>query len=1055
MNKRILSILLTLCTVICLVPTAVFAATQTAGSWSGLQNLINSTDNLSVSLSSDISWGGSPLTVPAGKTVTLDLNGKAIDAQNNGTVIVVNGTLTIKNSGADLAGPIGVGAGPITGNIKNGKAVDQKAGGILVASGGKLVMNSGWLTNCVDDSGQISAAGGIYVSENASFEMAGGIITGCTGSNLLCAAGVVNYGTFTMSGNATISGSKTKYTSSNGVAVCNAGTLNANGGTVQTGQLCTNYATIQSTGKNATVFYCNVSNTGMGTISGGTYNYPVENYGIITGGIFNGTVTSGGTINDGIFNGTVDNTRVVTGGTFNGTTTGIYTVTFDSGVPSQIRANAPATAPVAPTRKGYTFKCWLKDGTPYDFTQDVTQNISLTADWTAKSYTVKFDTAGGTAITDKPLSWSDKVLNGISAPSKVGYDFNGWKCGGRTISTNTTYADLATDDNVTSITLTADWTVRSYTVKFDTVGGTTIADKTNVQLIDKVLDGVTDPERIGYDFIGWKCDGKMVSADTTYADLAADDNVTSITLTADWTEKSYTVKFDTAGGTAIADKTNVKWTDKVLEGVADPEKIGYDFIGWKCDGRTISTNTTYADLATDDNVTSITLTADWTEKSYTVKFDTVGGTVISDKLGVKWTDKVLEGITDPQKIGYDFNGWKCGDRTITKDTTYADLAVDDNVTTIILKAEWQDNEKPTGKIEIDKYQWESIPDEIIFGLFFKDAQKVTITASDSSKEPVKIEYLLSDKKLSDAELASAVFTEYTDPFNITPVQENMSRVIVYVKLTDKADNVTYISSNGIVMDSIKPIIRGVESGKTYCEAQTVTIDEEYIDTVTVINGTEVRLDKNGRFVLSPADGEQKIIVKDKAGNTAEMTVTVNNGHTALADDGDCTTPVYCRFCNEEAVAAKHHDFTGAWHSDENSHWHECQNENCSIAEIKAEHSGGKASCKDKAICEDCGKAYGDLDATNHADLKHVPAKAATKDAEGNIEYWYCKACGKVYGDAAATKEITKADTVIKKLTDAPKTGDRNNLLLWISLLLVSGGAAISAYAVSNKKRKSN
>ena len=411
---------------------------------------------------------------------------------------------------------------------------------------------------------------------------------------------------------------------------------------------------------------------------------------------------------------------------------------------------------------------------------------------------------------------------------------------------------------------------------------------------------------------------------------------------------------------------------------------------------------------------------------------------------------MLEGITDPQKIGYDFNGWKCGDRTITKDTTYADLAVDDNVTTIILKAEWQDNEKPTGKIEIDKYQWESIPDEIIFDLFFKDAQKVTITASDSSKEPVKIEYLLSDKKLSDAELASAVFTEYTDPFNITPVQENMSRVIVYVKLTDKADNVTYISSNGIVMDSIKPIIRGVESGKTYCEAQTVTIDEEYIDTVTVINGTEVRLDKNGRFVLSPADGEQKIIVKDKAGNTAEMTVTVNNGHTALADDGDCTTPVYCRFCNEEAVAAKHHDFTGAWHSDENSHWHECQNENCSIAEIKAEHSGGKASCKDKAICEDCGKAYGDLDATNHADLKHISAKAATKDAEGNSEYWYCEGCGKVYGDAAATKEITKADTVIKKLTDAPKTGDKNNLLLWISLLFISGGVC-TVFTVKRRK----
>ena len=220
------------------------------------------------------------MTVPTGKTVTLDLNGKAIDAQSNGTVIVVNGTLTIKNSGADLAGPIGVGAGPITGNIKNGKASDKEAGGILVAGGGRLVMNSGWLTNCVDGSSKPSAAGGIYVSKDAVFEMTGGIITGCIGSDFLCAAGVVNYGTFTMSGNATVSGSKTTF-NTDGVAVCNAGTWNANGGTVQTGQLCTNNATIQNTGKSATVFYSNVSNTGFGTISGDTYHYPVKNAGTI------------------------------------------------------------------------------------------------------------------------------------------------------------------------------------------------------------------------------------------------------------------------------------------------------------------------------------------------------------------------------------------------------------------------------------------------------------------------------------------------------------------------------------------------------------------------------------------------------------------------------------------------------------------------------------------------------------------------------------------------------------------------------------------------------
>lgn len=98
MKKRILSVLLTLCMVICFMPTIVYAETQTVDSWSGLQDLIDSNDNLSVTLSSDISWGGSSLTIPVGKNVILDLNGKTIDAQNNGTVIVVNGMLTIKTA---------------------------------------------------------------------------------------------------------------------------------------------------------------------------------------------------------------------------------------------------------------------------------------------------------------------------------------------------------------------------------------------------------------------------------------------------------------------------------------------------------------------------------------------------------------------------------------------------------------------------------------------------------------------------------------------------------------------------------------------------------------------------------------------------------------------------------------------------------------------------------------------------------------------------------------------------------------------------------------------
>lgn len=120
-----------------------------------------------------------------------------------------------------------------------------------------------------------------------------------------------------------------------------------------------------------------------------------------------------------------------------------------------------------------------------------------------------------------------------------------------------------------------------------------------------------------------------------------------------------------------------------------------------------------------------------------------------------------------------------------------------------------------------------------------------------------------------------------------------------------------------------------------------------------------------------------------------------------------------------------------------------------------EHTGGKATCKDKAKCEVCGAEYGEIDAKNHTNLKHFPATAATKTTEGNIEYWYCEGCGKYFSDKDGTKEIKKADTVTTKLKDdskSPQTGDSSNFALWLALLFVSGGAAIGTTVVSRKKK---
>ena len=157
-----------------------------------------------------------------------------------------------------------------------------------------------------------------------------------------------------------------------------------------------------------------------------------------------------------------------------------------------------------------------------------------------------------------------------------------------------------------------------------------------------------------------------------------------------------------------------------------------------------------------------------------------------------------------------------------------------------------------------------------------------------------------------------------------------------------------------------------------------------------------------------------------------------------------------------------HDW-GAWtqNSDEKTHTRICKRDT-SHTETENCH-GGTATCTHKAVCTVCGGEYGELDAKNHTNLKHFPATAATKTAEGNIEYWYCEGCGKYFSDKDGTKEIKKADTVTAKLPGgtvkpgadkSPQTGDNPNFLLWIALLFVSGGAAIGTTVVS-KKRKYN
>lgn len=280
--------------------------------------------------------------------------------------------------------------------------------------------------------------------------------------------------------------------------------------------------------------------------------------------------------------------------------------------------------------------------------------------------------------------------------------------------------------------------------------------------------------RAGYTFSGWE--------QTSFVNK-------TVTYTAKWISNGYTVSFDSNGGTAVADKS-LKWSDKVLDGVSDPTKAGYTFAGWKYADSAVSSDTKFSDLAADDKVSEITLVAEWTAKTYTIKFDTRGGTPVADKT-LHWDDKVLDGVVPPTKEGgFEFIGWNIVSPKLSVTTlncTYGELVQDDSIDTVTLGAVWRDTEKP--------------------------------------------------------------------------------------------------------------VIIGLENGKIYCGPQKfkVTDNDTSRTAVVIINGKSVEPDADGYYTAEPANGEFKIIAVDSFANMAMVQITVNAAH----------------------------DYSD-WKFDENEHWKECK-----------------------------------------------------------------------------------------------------------------------------------
>ena len=415
---------------------------------------------------------------------------------------------------------------------------------------------------------------------------------------------------------------------------------------------------------------------------------------------------------------------------------------------------------------------------------------------------------------------------------------------------------------------------------------------------------------------------------------------------------------------------------------------------------------------------------------HTVTFDTNGGSSVPTQWFVNIrTAKALQPATIPTKEGYNtFAGWYNGD------TAYNFTeAVTQNIT---LKAKYGDPKTYNISYDLDG------------GTATNPTSYTVECDAITLNNPVKPGY---------------TFTGWSGT-DLTG-ENNMTVTIPKESTGDRSYTAHW-------RDATAPVISGIEDCKTYCD----TVEFEVSDNVGVasVTANDVTLtpDANNKYTLEKGTGTVTVVAIDKANNQTSVTVTVNDGHTAGNDDGDCSTPVYCVYHPDTVVVeAKSHDFSGEWNKDEDGHWHICQNAGCTVPDTKVSHSGtddgdcttavicecgytikaanaehsysawksngngththrctvvgcsgyedgnctgGEATCTSKAICEYCKTEYGEVDSSNH-NLEKIPAKDATVTATGNKEYWHCLDCDKYFADENATNEIKLDDTVISKL----------------------------------------
>lgn len=339
--------------------------------------------------------------------------------------------------------------------------------------------------------------------------------------------------------------------------------------------------------------------------------------------------------------------------------TNTYAVTFIDGHTNKtiatmnVEYGGTVTPPAKPTHTGYTAASW--DG---NYT-NVTHNENVTLSYRANSYSIAFDSNGGSGtMPNQQLRYDTSVKLDANTFTRTGYTFTGWKVktGDASYTDRQEVTNLSATDGDT-VTLVAQWKANSYTVKFDSNGGSgTMAPQkmtygTPTQLTKNAFSNT------GHTFSGWRCgdrqNGQIYRDSEEVSNLVA-ENGGSTTMYAQWDTNDVSVTFVDGHTGKVIEKKTVKYGSGV-SAPSKPKHEGYTATAWNGDLTSIIADTT--------------ITLNYRPNRYTVKFNGNADGVNGETQSMDMEYGVTKGLTANgySREGYDWTGWSTSpDGTGTK-----------------------------------------------------------------------------------------------------------------------------------------------------------------------------------------------------------------------------------------------------------------------------------------------------------------------------------------------------------------------------------------------------